>query len=762
LKRFRNQWFLLVLALLGLSTLFGIRFYTEYARIEREELLRMEAQVRMIEASVGRQFRAVNQVLENMRTELPRWRSSIDPGISNEGVRSLTTLTEAMLFVRTLLVLDAQGKTILSNRPEIIGQSLAQRDYFRAAAQQPGAQILYVTPPFKSLLGSYTMNLSRMLSDADGKFDGVVAASLDPKEFEIMLDVARYAPDVELHLAHQNNSTFVSAPPRPESHGNTMAALTATQMGLQRSLSLAGLTSDNTMQIQLSRQRGQVFAAWQDRLQAEGLLLVLLAIMSALGLRIYQRHQQQYDDQLAAGAEVLRASEERHRMTVEAITVGVMDIDLANGTVRCDAHWYEMLGFAPDAFPMTLHEWFWRMHPDDATAARTAYQSMLGSVGSLHIEFRFRDYEDGWRWISARGRVVTRDQHQMPVRVIATHLDISARKLALAQLQSSEQRLRTLLSSMQDIVFFIDTSGTFVEYHAPAGRPDYLANGRILTGANYTRDLSPALAERLEAAILGIIRDDLPQQFDFSVTRQIITRDIPDAEGMAPPENAPRHLHVTMSGVKTIATAAFPIGFLGVVRDVTELHEADEQIRIMAFHDPLTRLPNRRLLIDRLIQQLAGCQRSHDHGALMFLDLDRFKALNDTHGHDAGDQLLMEVAQRLQARIRAVDTVARLGGDEFVVMLAALGEDAAAARTEATSIAEQIRLSLQQPYALTTGNDQTPLRWDCSSSIGVRVFGGATETDSAPAASAERVLKEADNAMYAAKTAGRNLVRLAV
>ena len=197
------------------------------------------------------------------------------------------------------------------------------------------------------------------------------------------------------------------------------------------------------------------------------------------------------------------------------------------------------------------------------------------------------------------------------------------------------------------------------------------------------------------------------------------------------------------------------------MRDVTALTEAMQRVQTMAFHDVLTQLPNRRLLMDRLAQKVAGCARNPLHGALMFLDLDHFKALNDTHGHDAGDQLLVEVAQRRRLRMRANDTVARLGGDEFVVMLTALDADHALAAEQAMGIAEQVRNSLQQPYSLRLP-DGAALLWECSSSIGVRVFGTADfrqQTD--PAGIAETLLKAADSAMYAAKAAGRNMVRLA-
>ena len=188
-------------------------------------------------------------------------------------------------------------------------------------------------------------------------------------------------------------------------------------------------------------------------------------------------------------------------------------------------------------------------------------------------------------------------------------------------------------------------------------------------------------------------------------------------------------------------------GYRGVGRDITERKRAEEAIRQLAFHDPLTGLPNRRLLMDRLQQCLAAGQRSQHMGVLLFLDLDHFKTLNDAWGHEAGDRLLQQVAQRLQACVRAVDTVSRLGGDEFVVLLENAGHKLETATVHATRVGEKIRHTLNLPFQL---GDQI---YQCSSSVGAVVLAD-------PAQNAQAYLKQADTAMYQAKAAGRNRLRL--
>lgn len=189
-----------------------------------------------------------------------------------------------------------------------------------------------------------------------------------------------------------------------------------------------------------------------------------------------------------------------------------------------------------------------------------------------------------------------------------------------------------------------------------------------------------------------------------------------------------------------------------IIHDITERKELEEQMHDLAFYDPLTKLPNRRLLLDRLGKSLVSAARTRSHGALMFLDLDHFKTLNDLHGHDVGDMLLVEVANRLLGCIREQDSVARLGGDEFVVLLDGLSEKSSDAVVRAELVAEKVRAALAQPYVLKRTGDEEPIIHHCSSSIGVTVFCEHDET-------LEQLIKWTDMAMYRAKEAGRNTIR---
>jgi diguanylate cyclase (GGDEF)-like protein/PAS domain S-box-containing protein len=186
-----------------------------------------------------------------------------------------------------------------------------------------------------------------------------------------------------------------------------------------------------------------------------------------------------------------------------------------------------------------------------------------------------------------------------------------------------------------------------------------------------------------------------------------------------------------------------PDYFVATIQDITARKEQDARIRHMAHHDLLTDLPNRGLLSDRLDQALLRAQRNQTRLAVLFMDLDRFKPVNDAWGHEAGDQLLRAVAQRLRECVRAADTVSRMGGDEFVLLLSPIEQ-----AQDAVAVAEKIRTAINQPFALAEAHLA-----HIASSIGIALYPEHGNT-------AEELLRNADDAMYAAKEAGRDRVQL--
>lgn len=207
-----------------------------------------------------------------------------------------------------------------------------------------------------------------------------------------------------------------------------------------------------------------------------------------------------------------------------------------------------------------------------------------------------------------------------------------------------------------------------------------------------------------------------------------------------------------------IMLTALPFGGTSVLlvsaRDATERQQQTRKMEGLAFFDALTGLPNRRLLLDRIAQAMAQSQRSGKHGAVVFLDLDHFKLINDRYGHACGDEVLRQTASRIQQCLRAEDTVSRQGGDEFVVLMVELDEAPEMAQANAERVAEKIRLSLDHPYELPLGasppQDQE-LEFRSPASLGIAMFKGVKSN-------VEDVLKNADSAMYRAKSAGGNRI----
>ena len=201
---------------------------------------------------------------------------------------------------------------------------------------------------------------------------------------------------------------------------------------------------------------------------------------------------------------------------------------------------------------------------------------------------------------------------------------------------------------------------------------------------------------------------------------------------------------LTITAVKD--STAIVTNYVGTITDITLGKQAEQKIEELAYYDPLTHLPNRRLMIDRIKHTMAANARSGNRGALLFLDLDHFKDINDTLGHDMGDLLLQQVAERLTSSLREGDTVSRFGGDEFVVLLEGLSSHSIEAATQAEDIANKVLSSINLPYQLASHN------YTSSVSIGITLFGDYKSD-------IDELLKQADIAMYQAKEDGRNTLR---
>jgi diguanylate cyclase (GGDEF)-like protein/hemerythrin-like metal-binding protein/PAS domain S-box-containing protein len=317
---------------------------------------------------------------------------------------------------------------------------------------------------------------------------------------------------------------------------------------------------------------------------------------------------------------------------------------------------------------------------------------------------------------------------------VGSFYDITKRKKAENALRDSREELHRLLNSMVEGAYGLDAKGncTFVN-HSFLQLLGYQKENEVL-GKNmhrlihHTRTDGSTYPES-ECKIYRAFHVNQPA----NVSDEVFWR----KDGVAVPVEYWAH---------PIITDGVALGSIVTFVDISQRKIAADEIHRLAFYDSLTSLPNRRLLMDRLQHALASSARSGRHGAIMFIDLDNFKVINDTKGHECGDMILIESARRLQSCVREGDTVARLGGDEFVVMLEDLGSLAKQAATQAEEVGEKIRDKLNQPYWLEENEYRS------TASIGISLFVDRSTT-------ADTLLKNADIAMYQAKGAGRNSLR---
>lgn len=311
---------------------------------------------------------------------------------------------------------------------------------------------------------------------------------------------------------------------------------------------------------------------------------------------------------------------------------------------------------------------------------------------------------------------------------------IARREQVDKDLADQEEFFRLIAENVEDFIAVLDLKGRRI-YNSPS-YAKLFGNVESLKGTDSFAEIHPDDRERVKQIFNNALLRGVGQRTEY---RFLL------------PNGGISYMESSSGVIKD--SQGKPQSVVVVSHDVTERKMAEQKIEKFAFYDTLTQLPNRRLLDDRLEQAIAACKRNNRYGAVMFLDLDNFKPLNDKYGHKAGDLLLVEAAHRLTGCVRKVDTVARFGGDEFVVVLSELGGDGAGSAKEAHILAEKIRTALAEPYYLISnpqGTARMITHQNVGASIGVVLF----HNDE----SAEDVLKWADRAMYRAKELGRNQI----
>ena len=446
-------------------------------------------------------------------------------------------------------------------------------------------------------------------------------------------------------------------------------------------------------------------------------MLIIAWILMVIGILLTRRMVIKN----VSASTALKMNEERWKFALDGARDGVWDWNLKTDTVLVTKQWKTMLGYEENELDVNYDAWQSRIHPDDLHKVMDAMESYVnGNSPKYAIEHRLLCKDGNYKWILTRGVVVSSKQDGKPERIVGTHTDIDDLKTIEASLRESDTNQRALLEAMVDGVF-VAQDYKFV----------------------FANPILPAMLGYEFDEFIGLPFEQVVAPESLSVwNRRFLLR-------IGAGEEPIKHYQVKflMKGHQNsiwldlhASRVMFrgKVSVLGILRDISKKKKAEDMIWHQANFDSLTGLPNRRMFRDRLEQEIKKSDRSGLTQAILFLDLDHFKEVNDTLGHDIGDRLLQEAAERLKRCIRISDTVARLGGDEFVMLLNDIDELSSIER-----IAKDILTSLARPFEI---DGETIY---ISASIGITLY-------PMDALEFEDLLRHADQAMYAAKAEGRN------
>ena len=418
--------------------------------------------------------------------------------------------------------------------------------------------------------------------------------------------------------------------------------------------------------------------------------------------------------------QALAQSQEMYRLLAENASDVVWRTDLSAVVEWVSPSVTSVLGWSPAE--MVGSRILDHVHPDDLDRVRTA-TAAANDGGRVSFEARYLCKDDSYRWLEITARPLLDNSGEV-VGKVGSCRDVHSEIEAWHALERSEQRFRLAMESAPTGMAILDLDAQFVEVNAELCRmlgheQDWLLQHDM-----------PALVHPADETICRRMRDDVITGRVESVTEEIrlISRE-----------------HAVVWSQAALALLrddeGLPRSLVAQFVNVTEAHDSREALRFMATHDPLTQLLNRRELLVRMSMMLAHGRRGRSRMAVLFADLDGLKSTNDSYGHSAGDQLIIESSRRIQAQVRDEDLVARIGGDEFVIVLPEVLH-----LDDALAVAAKIIHGISKP--LFVANAEVPL----GVSIGVAVAG--------PGDDATTVLRNADAALYRAKGAGRNRIEV--
>jgi diguanylate cyclase (GGDEF)-like protein/PAS domain S-box-containing protein len=734
--------------LTGVAALIVLLFITALFSIAhlRQEALQREAAATQklaltVELTIEGHIRALDIGLRVAADEIRRQLANGQPDTPAIS-RLLTQQNNHISQMGTLRATNAQGDVLYGPGITTPIANISDRDYFIRLRADPDAGLLLAQPMIGRTLKKAVWILVRRINLVDGSFAGVVYAAIEIDQLNHLLEQMSLAP-ASIALRDADLGLIARQPPIDIPLGDQKLSTSMTQ-ALQRNPLEGSYVSDASSLDKIARtyayHRSAKYGFYvnvgtpleiplaQWRQQAWLILGLTSALaLALLGFTVLLRRTWARQLQVMA---VLQANQQALHETQELAGLGHYSYDLQTDRWSSSAILDDIFGVDSD-YPHDAKHWLALLAPESRTDMQAHLSATIHQDQPFDHEYRIiRPCDAQERWVHVRGKL-KHDPAGLPKTLHGSLQDITERKRA-----EQQQRIAAIAFESQEAMFIANADQVIIRVNqaftnitgysaaeAVGQRPSLLSSGH--------HDPS------FYAAVLEAVRH----------------------QGSWQGEVWKRHKNgntfpawITITQVRSEANTI--TNYVVALIDITVRKAAENEIKNLAFYDPLTHLPNRRLMLDRLQHALASSVRHLRHGALMLLDLDNFKTLNDTLGHAMGDQLLLAVAARLSACIREGDTVARLGGDEFVVILEDL-DQAGLAALQAESVAHKILKQLSTPYPLNLAPDGEPpqiRQHHCSASIGIALFREHP-------VSVDELVSRADTAMYQAKAAGRNTLR---
>ncbi len=443
--RFSREWLIFGLSMTILGLWHGSFAYYDYSQIEARERQHLSTQARVIDDLVALQLEAIGNTLSRVRQDLgPDWHS--DRGSIPATGRRLENLVEAMTSLRTIAILDDSGLVVTSNQRDIVGKSFLQRDFFQTVKKNPHPDTLYVSSPFTTSLGAWTMNLSRAIIDDQGQFAGVVAASLNPATFRVVLNTVLYAPDAWSALVHEDGGLFVIESGGVLDRGSTPVVAadiiaraagtgaegevfrtTTDPAGLQRLVGIrtihpARLRMDNCLTIVVSRDLHAVFPEWRHNVLVYGGLYLLLVVVGGSGVLVIRKRRQYMEMAEARLFEAREILENFFAITPDLLCIA----DLGGDFRQLNPSWEKVLGYPLAEMEGTPFIGY--LHPEDVEPTLAAMSDLAAGKDVIGFVNRFRHRDGSYRHIewrsAARGDLI-----------FASARDVSERKEAELRLK---------------------------------------------------------------------------------------------------------------------------------------------------------------------------------------------------------------------------------------------------------------------------------------------------------------------------------------